>query len=79
MPFSIFSCIIGSFAFSKVSCHYITLKESYPVEPLRLKAKSRMQIIFLYLHFWLLKKIVSNLGLTTALEQDLFSFSLSFL
>lgn len=39
-----------------------TLKESYPVEPLRLKAKSEMQIPLLLLHFWLLSKIISDLG-----------------
>lgn len=39
------------------------LKESYPVEPLRLRTKSEMQIPFFNLHFWLLSKIIS-LGLT---------------
>lgn len=40
------------------------LKESYPIEPLTLKEKSEMQILFLHLHFLLLSKIISNLGLT---------------
>lgn len=35
-----------------------------PVEPLMLKAKSEIQILFLHFHFWLLSKIISNLGLT---------------
>lgn len=74
ITFSFFSYIIDSFAFSKVHCHYITQKESYPVEPLRLKAKSRMQIIFPHLHFWLLSKILSNLGLTTVFRARFVQF-----
>lgn len=50
------------------------LKESYPTEPLRFKAKSEMQILFLNLHFWLLSKIISNLGLTILFSATFVQF-----
>lgn len=50
------------------------LKESYPVEPLRLKTKSKMQILFLPLHFYLLSKIMSNLSLTIVFSTTFVQF-----
>lgn len=50
------------------------LKESYPIEPLTLKEKSEMQILFLHLHFLLLSKIISNLGLTIVFSATFVQF-----
>lgn len=52
------------------------LKESYPIESLTLKEKSEMQILFLHLHFLLLSKIISNLGLTIAFSATFVQFQL---